>query len=140
MKELGYVPEERELTELIGKKRYQAFREISGAIESLYEMERIWNPGGKAWDYEYKYRRGGKTLCAFYFRKDCLGLMVIFGKDEREKFEARRSLFSQAVCSVYDEAKTYHDGKWVMFTPEDGAFSREFLELLAMKRRPNRKA
>lgn len=140
MKEQGFAPEERELTELVGEKRYYAFCEISKAIESSYEMERNWNAGGKAWDYEYKYRRGGKTLCAFYFRKDCLGLMIIFGKDEREKFEAQRSGFSQEVCGVYDEAKTYHDGKWMMFTPEDGSFSQEFLKLLAIKRRPNRKA
>ena len=26
-------------------------------------MERLWNTGGKNWTYEYKYRRGGKTLC-----------------------------------------------------------------------------
>ena len=34
-----------------------------------YDMERLWNTGGKDWTYEYKYRRGGKTLCCLYSAK-----------------------------------------------------------------------
>ena len=45
--------------------------------------------------------------------------MIIFGKDERVKFEAIRDTLSNAVCGKYDEAQTYHDGKWVMFEPID---------------------
>ena len=44
--------------------------------------------------------------------------MVIFEKAERAKFEDRRNTFSNAVCRQYDEAKTYHDGKWIMLEPE----------------------
>ena len=43
------------------------------------------NTGGKNWTYEYKYRRGGKTLCALYAREGCMGFMVIFGKEEKGK-------------------------------------------------------
>ena len=102
-------------------------------------MERLWNPGGKAWNYEYKYRRGGKTLCALYAREHCIGFMLIFGKTEREKFEADRKNFSQAVQRVYDEAQTHRDGKWVMFTLEDTSMFEELIRLLQMKRKPNRK-
>ena len=35
--------------------------------------------------------------------------MIIFGKDERVKFEAIRDTLSNAVCRKYDEAQTYHD-------------------------------
>ena len=31
--------------------------------------------------------------------------MIIFGKDEREKFEAERNNYSQQVQKIYDEAK-----------------------------------
>jgi hypothetical protein len=37
--------------------------------------------------------------------------MIIFGKDERAKFEDIRDTLSTAVCRQYDEAKIYHDGK-----------------------------
>ena len=47
--------------------------------------------------------------------------MIIFGKDERIKFEDIRGTLSDAVCRQYDEAKTYRDGKWVMFEPTNTA-------------------
>jgi hypothetical protein len=37
--------------------------------------------------------------------------LVIFGKGEREKFEAERRDFSPQLQQIYDAAKTYHDGK-----------------------------
>ena len=46
-----------------------------------------------------------------------MGFMIIFGKDERAKFEATRNNYSEQIQKIYDEAKTYHDGKWVMFEP-----------------------
>ena len=65
--------------------------------------------------------------------------MLIFGKAEREKFEADRQNFSQAVQRGYDEAQTYRDGKWVMFTLEDTSMFEELIRLLQIKRKPNRK-
>ena len=42
----------------------------------------MWDKGGKAWKYKYKYRRGGKTLCVLYERENCVGFMIILGKTE----------------------------------------------------------
>ena len=64
--------------------------------------------------------------------------MIIFGKDERAKFEAIRDTLSNAVCRQYDEAKTYRDGKWVMFEPTSTADFDDYMKLLAAKRKPNR--
>ena len=47
--------------------------------------------------------------------------MVIFGKEERTKFDAIRGTLSDTVCQQYDAAKTYHDGKWVMLEPTSSA-------------------
>lgn len=99
----------------------------------------IWNSGGKAWKYEYKYRRGGKTLCSLYARENCIGFMVIFGKDERANFEAERDSYTKATQAVYDKAQTYYDGKWLMFEPKDSALFSDFMRLLRIKRRPNRR-
>lgn len=65
--------------------------------------------------------------------------MIIFGKDERAKFEDIRETLSDAVCRQYDEAKTYHDGKWVMFEPTNNAEFDDYMKLLSTKRKPNRK-
>ena len=68
-----------------------------------------------------------------------MGFLIIFGKAERAKVEGIRGTLSDAVCRQYDEAETYHDGKWVMFEPTDTAQFDDYMKLLAVKRKPNRK-
>lgn len=136
---LEKAPSTEEMESLLGRSRMKVWTDLCTMIGKLYDMERLWNSGGKAWKYEYKYRRGGKTLCALYARDNCFGFMIIFGKDEREKFEADRQNYSEEVQRFYDEATTYHDGKWVMFALEDSSMFEDFKKLLAIKRKPNRK-
>ena len=77
---------------------------------------------------------------AVYMRKRiALVFMIIFGKDERVKFEEIRETLSDPVCRQYDEATTYRDGKWVMFEPTDISEFDDYMKLLAIKRKPNRK-
>lgn len=136
---LEHTPSPSDMCELLGPALFQVWQGLCCTIEEKYEMERIWNAGGKNWTYEYKYRRGGKTLCCLYAKSGRMGFMVVFGKEERAKFEAIRDTLSQTVCRQYEEAKTYHDGKWVMFEPTDSAEFEDYLKLLAVKRKANRK-
>lgn len=136
---LDKIPGEEEMTALVGKSLYDVWSRLCAAIDEQYEMDRLWDHGGKAWRYEYKYRRGGKTLCALYARENCVGFMVILGKEERLKFEADRGNYTKEVQKIYDEAQTYHDGKWIMFEPVDTSLFPDFIRLLRIKRRPNRK-
>ena len=108
---LDTVPTAEELTNLVGKSLYEIWDSLIALIDESYDMEHIWNNGGKAWKYEYKYRRGGKTLCSLYARENCIGFMVIFGKDERTKFEKERDCYSKETQTIYDKAQTYHNGK-----------------------------
>lgn len=136
---LDRIPNAEDMIVLIGQPLYDIWQELCARIEEKYEMERLWNKGGKAWTYEYKYRRGGKTLCALYAKESSIGFMIILGKDERMKFEENRKNYSESVQKIYDEAKTYHDGKWIMFEPVDTSMFNDFIHLLAIKRKPNRK-
>lgn len=136
---INIIPDENDMLALIGQSLYDVWQKLCAAIDEKYDMDRIWNSGGKAWTYEYKYRRGGKTLCSLYARENCMGFMVILGKDERAKFEAARNNYSELVQKIYDETKTYHDGKWLMFEPVDTSLFGDFVQILAIKRKPNRK-
>ena len=64
MKETLQIPTPEMLENLIGKELYNVWTSLCQLIEQKYNMEQLWNYGGKAWKYEYKYRRGGKTLCS----------------------------------------------------------------------------
>lgn len=136
---LDKIPNNEELTALVGQSLYDVWNKLCALIDENYDMERSWNQGGKAWKYEYKYRRGGKTLCALYARENCVGFMVVLGKDERLKFEADKENYSKEVQEVYDNTHTYHDGKWVMFEPTDTMLFDDFIRLLSVKRKPNKK-
>lgn len=136
---LDTAPNTQEMTALVGESLYHVWNQLNALIEKYYDMDRAWNPGGKAWTYEYKYRRGGKTLCALYARENCVGFMVILGRNERLKFEADRDHYAKETQRVYDESLTYHDGKWLMFQPTDTQLFPDFIGLLQIKKKPNRK-
>ena len=136
---LDQMPDKEKMTDLIGKDLYDVWNKLCSLIDEKYDMDCMWNEGGKAWTYEYKYRRGGKTLCALYARENCVGFMVILGKDERLKFENDRENYSKEVQRIYDETKTYHDGKWMMFELSDTSMFDDFIRLLRIKSKPNRK-
>lgn len=133
---LDIIPDADRMTALIGKPLYEIWNKLCALIDEHYDMDRIWGKGGKAWTYEYKYRRGGKTLCALYARENCAVFMVILGKEEREKFERDREDYSLEVRKVYDESRTYHDGKWMMFELTDESLFSDFMRLLKIKRKP----
>ena len=136
---LDKIPDAEQMTTLVGKPSYEIWNKLRASIEEKYEMDCLWDKGGKAWTYECKYRRGGKTLCALYARENCMGFMIILGKDERVKFEQERENYSKEIQRIYDETQTYHDGKWMMFTPTDASLFNDFIRLLKIKRKPNRK-
>ena len=60
---LENIPSQSTITELLGQSLFEVWQALCSAIDEKYDMERLWNTGGKNWTYEYKYRRGGKTLC-----------------------------------------------------------------------------
>lgn len=136
---LERIPANEEMSALIGQSLFDVWTKLTDLIESKYAMDCLWNDGGKRWIYEYKYRRGGKTLCTLYAKENVFGFLVIFGKEERAKFEANRNDYSQEVQRVYDESMTYHDGKWMMFELTDTSLFPDMEKLLLIKRKPNKK-
>jgi hypothetical protein len=78
-------------------------------------------------------------LCTFYAKEKCFNFMVVLGKEEREKFEADKEKYSETVQRIYDETKTYHDGKWLWFELTDTSLFSDMEKLLLLKRRPNKK-
>lgn len=139
MKQVFQMPTSEVIETLIGKELYQIWNALCSLIEQKYEMERLWNNGGKKWIYEYKYRRGGKTLCSLYVKENSFGAMIILGKEERNKFESQRALFSKEVQMLYDKATTYDDGKWIMFELKDTRLFNDIERVLQIKKKPNKK-
>lgn len=132
------TPKNDELNNLLGQEIFAIWENLCIEINNRYDINVAWNNGGKAWKYEYKFSKGGKTLCGLYARAGTAGFMIIFGAAEREKVEGIRHELGEKTMAVYDEAKIYRDGKWVMFPLEEELF-KDFIRLLAIKRKPNKK-
>ena len=133
------TPTQKILEELIGSSNMDIWNKLVADIDGLYEMDRTWNKGFGDWIYEYKYRRGGKTLCTFYAKQGVANILITLGKAEREKVESKRGDFSESLLVLYDETKTYHDGKWLWIPIDESLEFDDIVKLLKIKRRPNRK-
>jgi len=88
---------------------------------------------------ELKFRRGGKTILTIYIREDRYDFLLIYGKAEREKFEERRAGFPQKILDIYDNGKTYHDGKWMSVPVADMETLEAVKQMIMIKKKPNRK-
>ena len=49
---LEKVPSAAAMAELLGEPLFAVWQELCAVIDAKYEMERLWNAGGKNWDYE----------------------------------------------------------------------------------------
>ena len=124
---------------LLSKETLSTWNKLTDAIDSLYDVDRIWNKGFGAWKIEYKYRRGGKTLCTFYAKENAANLLITYGKAEREKFEKIKESVSKQLQDIYERTETLHDGKWLWIPLDSEINVEDIIEMLKIKRRPNRK-
>lgn len=118
-----------------------AWEKLVGHIRFYYEMDEQWEEG-KPTHKHYNnlfIRRGGKSFVILSLREGYFSVSVVLGKNEREKFEEQRETFNDAVSKIYDEAHTYHDGKWLGFEVRDEMWIDDIIRLLHIKRKPNRK-
>ena len=131
------------LEDLVGKEKLDILDVLCEHIKDTYDIEGSFKElkyVNKLWPakYEYKFAKGGKTFCGFYFMENRMGLSIIFGKDERTKVESIKDELSKEAYKIYDDEDIYHDGKWVMFELEDLSFVEDIKKLLPIKRKPKK--
>lgn len=136
---LAAKPTQEEIRAILGAEVFVAWEAVRYFILDNYDTDIYWDDGGKYGVYECKFRRSGKTLCTLYIKENELVALVIFGKGEREKFEAERRNFSPQLQQIYDAAKTYHDGKWMYVKLRDSQLVPDITKMLVIKKKPNRR-
>ncbi len=128
-----------DILSLIGKSSYKMYERLDAYINDLYSMEELWSKGGKYGTYCLRYSRSKKTLCTIYFRENQIGVWIILGGKEREKFESNIDNFSKEVIDLYNRTETFHDGKWLAFDVSDDNLFEDMTLLLSIKKKPNKK-
>lgn len=120
------------------KTREVELKEVSAEIMRYMRSKYVFDEVGNGKN-ELKFRRGGKTVLTIYIRDDHYEFLVIFGKAERENFDKQRNEFDQKVQDIYDNSKTFHDGKWMFIPVTDLETLEAVKQLILIKKKPNRK-
>jgi hypothetical protein len=130
-------PSRAKVAAWLGKDAYACWKRIAGWIDTNYPgvFEPEWLFAGKAHGWAQRYKKS-KSLCTFVPEKGRFRILLVFGREEREKFEALRDELLPATCETYDAARVYMDGTWVLLTVDGDAAAADVERLLAMKRRP----
>ena len=66
-------------------------------------------------------------------------MLIVFGAKEREKVRYIHNSLSAYTQKTYGEAKTYHDGKWLLLTIDNEDALEDVIKLLETKRKPKKR-
>lgn len=130
-------PSDDQLRHWLGEEAYSHWYALCGWIDENYPgiFEPDWVFGGAkhGWSLRYKKTKSFCTLVPEYGR---LSVVIVFGKDERQKAEAMLGDFSPSLARLYEETETFHDGKWLKLSLPSEAGLADIARLLSTKRRP----
>ncbi len=137
MTDPGKPPSAGEVEAWIGQKAYEFWDRIVFFIDQNYPdvFSPEWLYGGKKHGWSLRYKKS-RSFCTLIPEKNRFALLIVFGKEEREKVASIRQELSSKTRKIYDEATTYHDGKWVLLTVDTEAVILDAERLLLLKRSP----
>jgi len=129
-------PTPRQLQAWLGGKAYEFWQQATKMIVTRHPgvFAPDWLYGGKKHGWSVRYKKS-KSFCTMIPEKGKCLLLIVFGAKERAEVEAIRPQLSATVQKAYDEAITYHDGKWLLLDINKATFA-DAETLLAVKRKP----
>lgn len=133
----GNPPNDSETSKWLGKKADSFWKQMTKIINQVYPdvFTPEWLFGGKRHGWSLRYKKS-KSFCTFIPEKNRFALLIVFGKEERTKAEIIKKDLSKYTQKAYDEAATYHDGKWLLLTINNEEVIEDVRKLLAIKRKP----
>lgn len=131
------TPDENTIRYWMGLKAFKHWMALRSWIDTSYPgvFTPEWLYGGKkrGWSLRYKKTKAFCTLIPAYKQ---LSVLVVLGKAEQQKFEDRRYTWSPKLVELYDDARSYPDGKWLIVTISSKTDRQDVVELVRMKRPP----
>jgi len=135
MTDKSVPPDDNAILDWIGPEGFQHWTGLRNWIAEFYPGVFVpdWLYGGKKRGWSLRYKKT-KALCTFLPEYRLFSAIVVMGRAEREKFEERRYVWRSPLVKLYDESKTYIDGKWLTVAISSADDLNDVTELLAMKR------
>jgi hypothetical protein len=129
-------PSDSEIVRWIGKEAFKYWKQVTRLIGRNYPGVFVpeWLFGGKKHGWSLRYKKS-KSFCTLIPEKERFALLIVFGAEERANVDAIRESLSKQIRREYDNATTYHDGKWVLLTVNSATVVEDVRKLLAIKRK-----
>jgi hypothetical protein len=126
-------PTEKDFLALIGSKA-ELWSEIRSYLASHYDHKPELSIGKKEYDWTIRYRKSGKTLVTLMPEPGGFCVLVVLGKEEIIK--AGQVKLNKYVQDIFENAKQYHDGRWLWIRPKNNSDLSSINALLAVKSKP----
>lgn len=129
-------PSAAEIEQWIGREASEYWKKVTELIELRYPkvFEPEWLFGGQKHGWSLRYKKN-KSFCTLIPEKNRFALLIVFGAEERKKVEEIRDNLSTQTQEEYDNATTYHDGKWVLLSVDNDTVVKDVEQFLAVKRK-----
>lgn len=136
--EPGTPPDQEKIKLWMGERAFAFWLTVSTLIERKYPgiFKPEWLYGGKKHGWSLRYKKS-KSFCTLIPEKGRFALLIVFGAEERARVEMIRKDLSSRTGKDYDNATTYHDGKWLLLAVDSDRIVADMEKLLAVKRKPN---
>jgi hypothetical protein len=129
-------PETAQVKDWIGARASVYWDALIEFIDSQYPgvFKQDWWFGGKKWGWSLRYKKS-KSFCNLIPEKGQFKFLLVFGAEERKKVEEILPKLSSHVRADYENATTFHDGKWVASVVDSKKVVADIERLLVLKRK-----
>ncbi len=136
-------PSDDEMLATIGQPLSEAWTALRRFLVEIYNIEPIFNPGGKKYGWNLQHRIGGRPLCEMYPERGSFTALVILGKAELDQALGRIDSFGFVVRHALENSPRYHDGCWMYIRVANPQTcmqdEKEIEQLILIKKKPPKK-
>lgn len=134
-----HEPSEREVFSYLGNNAKEAWADIISFLKTNYDFLPELDFGGAKYGWSIRYRRSGKSLCTLYPEKGSFTILIVLGKKEVIEFKEKISDFSEGFIALFNNARQFHDGRWLWIRVLEKSDAEDVKRLLIIKRKPKNK-
>ena len=136
-------PSDADMIDTIGQPIAIAWSALRSFLVDTYEINPIFNSGGKKYGWNLQYRIGGRPLCEMYPENGSFTALVVLGKSELMQALDRIDTFSSIVRKTLLETPRFPDGCWMYIRVSDPLTYQQDVQdiqqLILIKKKPPRK-
>jgi hypothetical protein len=117
-------------------KAVRAWKQMLEYLDTAYDLSREILYYGDKYGWLVRYRRSKRTIISLFPETNSFSFLMVFGKNEIDKFVDQKSEFLPSIVEVFDNTEKLHDGKWLWIRVTDSSMLEDLKKLISIKRKP----